>query len=214
MAKSLQRLCIVGAGGHGRELAALVRSINECSPRFDLVGFVDDAPDCLPKDVLARTGLRVLGVVEDAPDAADCFVIGVGNPHERRSIAERLSGRIEAATLVHPRSELASSAELAAGAVMCFGTAVGPESSVGRHSHLNVRAVVGMGCSIGDFVSLSPGSLIEDYVLTDESAFVGTGAVVCRSVRVGKSATVGAGAVLASSLGPRGKATGNGLLIR
>jgi sugar O-acyltransferase (sialic acid O-acetyltransferase NeuD family) len=201
MAKSLQRLCIVGAGGHGRELAELVRSINDCSPRFDLVGFVDDAPDCLPKDVLARTGLRVLGVVEDAPDAADCFVIGVGNPHERRSIAERLSGRIEAATLVHPRSELASSAELAAGAVMCFGTAVGPESSVGRHSHLNVRAVVGANCSIGDFVSLSPGSIVESRVSIESEVFVGTGSIV-RS-NVDESAQVGAGAVVGRPL-PRG----------
>ena len=40
----MKKLIIFGAGGMGRETAWLVERINDVSPTWDLLGFMDDTP--------------------------------------------------------------------------------------------------------------------------------------------------------------------------
>src|SRR5215210_6224698 len=74
-------LVLIGSGGFGRETAELVRAINdgETSPRWSLLGFLDDDP---ARWGTTQSGVRVLGGTDQLagglPDSR--VVVCTGHP--------------------------------------------------------------------------------------------------------------------------------------
>jgi sugar O-acyltransferase (sialic acid O-acetyltransferase NeuD family) len=191
---------VVGAGGHGREVAELILCIGREDPSVSLAGLFDDAVADIDATLLSRLGIQVLGSPEDVSAHGDSFVIGVGSPFARRMLADRLEGLSRPVTLRHPMTEVSSSATIGTGSLMFFGSVLGSDSSVGVHTHFNVRSLVGDGCAIGSFVSLSPGCIIESDVTLADEVFIGSGAIVCEGAQVGHGAVIGAGAIVRGAI--------------
>jgi sugar O-acyltransferase (sialic acid O-acetyltransferase NeuD family) len=188
-------LVIVGAGGHGRETLDVVEAMNEDgSGNWNFLGFVDDGE--VRAERLDRRGAEVLETEELDPGKVR-YVIGIGDPAARESVAERmtLAGFVPA-TLVHPDSSVGGDVRLAEGVVLAAGARVTTNVSVERHSQLNVEAVVSHDCEVGAFVTFSPGTLVNGECRIGERAFFGTGAIVTPRLTIGADAKVGAGAVV------------------
>ena len=82
-------LVIVGAGGHGRELFATVEAINQVSPTWNVLGFVDDAPT--HPERVERLGSVVLGGLDWLVGQEVSVAVGIGTSSVRRAVIERLS---------------------------------------------------------------------------------------------------------------------------
>jgi len=194
-------LVIVGAGGHGRELLDVVEAINLSRPSWDFLGFLDDGePDA---ELLARRQAEHLGAVELLAEIEAAYVLAVGSSDIRARLDALATGfgRV-AATLVHPLASVASDVTLAAGVVIAAGARVTTNVRLGRHSHLNVNAVVSHDCRVGDFVTISPSATINGNVTIEDGAFLGAAAVVTPGRRLGAGCTVGAGAVVIDDVPP------------
>jgi len=127
------------------------------------------------------------------------FVIAIGGDRgrERLELHDRLVGQgLEPVTLVHPRSWVADTARLGAGAQVCAMAAVGEETTVGRQSIINTSASVDHECRLGDGVHIMPGAIIAGCVEVGDGAMIGSAAVVLPRIRIGSDARVGAGAVV------------------
>ena len=188
-------LVIVGAGGHGRETLDVVEAMNEdSSGDWNFLGFVDDGE--VRSDRLGRRGAEVVETDELDPEKVR-YVIGIGDPAARESVAERMTlAGFAPATLVHPEASVGSDVRLAEGVVLAAGARVTTNVSIERHSQLNVDAVVSHDCEVGAFVTLSPGTLVNGECRIGDRAFFGTGAIVTPGLSVGAGARVGAGAVV------------------
>jgi sugar O-acyltransferase (sialic acid O-acetyltransferase NeuD family) len=188
-----QRLVVVGAGGHGREVWDTARAVILAGEDIELVGFVDDgSPD---PEILGRLGAPLLGGLDALP--AGCrFVIGIGSPTTRQRIAGRVGTCAEATILAHPSASFGADVHLGPGTVLMAGSRVTTNVVFGRHCYVNVNAVVSHDCRIGDFASISPGALVNGGVRINDGAFIGTGAVVLPGRTIGAGAMVGAGAVV------------------
>lgn len=116
--RSLKKIAICGAGGHGAELQTIINDINDESKEWELIGFFDHS---LPKGSIAH-GLPVLGGDDELleTDEPVSVVIGVGNAAIRAKIYGKLSQnkRISFPTLIHPKAYVARPSELAGGG--CF----------------------------------------------------------------------------------------------
>mgnify|MGYP002760257284 FL=1 len=200
-------LVIVGAGGLGREVAALVEALPPPSPSGALAGFVDDDPSRHGDTVM---GYSVLGDVHWLAQQADLrFVIAVGNGTARRHIAETLRPSAPRATsLVHPSVSLHRTAEVAPGAIVCRGVASTVQFEVGPHALLNLNCTIGHDSVLGAFVTLHPGVHVSGAVHLADGVTLGTGAVVLPGVQIGAHTTVGAGAVVTDDLPPHCTAVG------
>lgn len=187
------RLVVVGAGGHGRELFDTARAAVAAGSDLEVLGFVDDGE--VDRAALDRLGASLLGSLGDIPDGAG-HVIGIGATGTRRRIAERISDRSPACVLVHPTASIGLDVELAPGCVLMAGSRITTNVRMGVHSYVNVNAVVSHDCRIGAYVSISPGALINGSATLDDGCFIGTGAVILPGRNVGAGATVGAGAVV------------------
>ena len=168
------KLFVVGAGGHGLDVADIARACG-WSPVF-----LDDRD---PPGVVGRPS-ELAG--RDWP-----CVIAVNDPTTRARLAVGGSP----VTLVHPTAVVSESATLMPGVVVGAGTQIGPDTIIGSHTH------IGPGCtvtrtSIGPFCSIAPGVDIAGDVLIGSGTSIGVGARIANLRTIGADATIGAGAVV------------------
>ncbi len=194
-------LVIVGAGGHGRELLDTIRAINAVEPTWNVLGFVDDAPDHL--DRLDRLGATVLGDVAWVEHSLHAWVLGIGTSSVRRALALRLTASgSQPRRFVHPGAHVGSDVRLGDGVVVFDRSTITTNVEIGAHTHLNIGCTVQHDSVVGDFVQMSPGVLVNGDCIIGSDVFLGTGAVVTRGCTVGAGARIGAGAVVLDDVAP------------
>jgi sugar O-acyltransferase (sialic acid O-acetyltransferase NeuD family) len=196
----MQRIAIIGAGGHGRETLDVVEAMNLADPRFEVAGFVADRADA---ELLARRGVPLLGPLSWLAEHDVAYVIGIGSSEARRSVDEevRAMGR-EGVVLVHPAATMGADLRLGEGVILAAGARVTTNVTLGRHTHLNVNAVVSHDCEVGSYVTYSPGVLVNGNNLVGDGAFFGTASVVLPGRTIGAGARIGAGAVVTRDVPP------------
>ncbi|WKU05088.1 NeuD/PglB/VioB family sugar acetyltransferase [Micromonospora sp. HUAS LYJ1] len=192
-------LVIVGCGGHGREIAALVAAVNDAAhrPPWRLAGFVDDDPSEANRKRVSALGVPHLGTLEilGRLPAGTQLVIGIGDPRIRRRVADRLAPLGPAhPNLVHPDATVGSDLVSAEGLVVFAGARITTNVTVGQHVHINQNATLAHDCMVGDHVSLHPLAAVSGDCRLETGALVGAGAVVLPGLRIGAGATIGAGA--------------------
>ena len=189
-----QGILIIGAGGHGKVVADILRAAG--SPA---AGFIDADPARAGQSV---GGLRVLGPVNRlehlARDhGADRAVIAIGDNRARVELAAEVQrAGLALASAIHPAANVASNARLASGVVICMGAAIGAEAQIGELCIVNTNASVDHECVLDVGVHIAPRAALAGRVEVGREAFVGIGASVIQCRKIGSRATVGAGAVV------------------
>lgn len=201
-------LHVFGAGGAGREIAWLAE---QCWGKSVMVDFVIDLPDHPMQPV---NGYRIQQLADVLPDESAAFVVAVGDPLARRRLAGRCSAvPLNAATLVHPRAEISESVTLGSGTIVCAGTDLTTNVSVGAHTYINLHCSVSHDSVLGDFVTLSPGVTICGHVRVGNDVFVGAGATIIngsaeRPLIIGDRARIAAGACVTQAVAADARVAG------
>lgn len=174
-------IAIVGAGGHAKVVAGLLRAL-----AIPVRGFFDDDP--------AKRGTTVLGLpvvaISELDEGAPA-VLAVGSNRAREQLANRL--HCAWTTLVHPRAWVDPTAQLGEGTVVFAGAMIQPDVVVGRHVIVNTAASIDHDSVLGDYVHVAPGVHLAGNVVVDVGAFLGVGSSAIPGRRVGAWSTVGAG---------------------
>lgn len=190
---------VIGAGGFGRETLDVIEAANRASGPHgvNVIGVADDDPSDLSLERLRVRGYAHLGTILDVLQAAPCehFVIAIGSPSARASVAERLAeAGWTPVTIVHPAAVLGSEVQLGDGTVVCAGVQVSTNASIGAHVHLNPNATIGHDAVLGDFASVNPGAIVSGEVEVGARTLIGAGAVILQGLVVGEDSLVGASA--------------------
>ncbi len=165
-------LLIVGAGGHGRDVAATARALGM---QYRLV---DDEPNLwMP-----------VPATWDGP-----WTIGIGDPKIREAMASRFPS--PAAVLVDPSSIVGEDCGIGEGSVIGPGCTFVTECTIGRHAHITY-GVKATRAVIGDYCTVGPGVTFSGYVHVGARAYVGAHSVVMNKVRIGEDAVIGCGSVV------------------
>lgn len=195
-----QPLVIVGAGGMAREIAWLVADINKEIPeRWQLIGFWD-------KD--HNSGATIHGVPVIDEEAVKSWlpdvwaIVAIGNPVIREHAVARVKQLgCRLATLVHPSVRYdQSSVSIGEGTMICAGTILTVDVSVGSNVLINLDCTITHDCVIEDFATLSPGVHLSGHTIIRRGAYVGAGAVTVEDHEIGTQSTVGAGAVVVTDI--------------
>lgn len=181
----MQKLIIIGAGGHGKEVAWSVTELNALRPRFDLLGFCDDG--LAPGSVVL--GFPVLGGIEAiaiSHGAELGYICAVG----KNKIRPALVARAEAVgwrpvSVVHPSAVVSPLAEIGPGTFVAPGTYVGPHAILGAHCIVNFHASIGHDAVLGEHVQVCPGARVSGNVRLGAGVFLGSNAAVAPGVTMG-----------------------------
>jgi sugar O-acyltransferase (sialic acid O-acetyltransferase NeuD family) len=195
-------LVIVGAGGHGIEVASY------CEARDDvrLLGFIDEGR---PRG--ARGAHQVLGGLEalkqtcaDARGQTVHYITAVGDNATRKALVAKLAAlalaNLKPFTLVHGAATPGVRVALGDGTCLAPGAIATTAVRIGMHCIVNVGASVSHDCLVGDYCNLNPGSVLCGNVTLGEGCYIGAGAVIKERITIGPWTTVGAGAVVVRDL--------------
>lgn len=211
------KLAIYGAGGFAREVVPpaiemAAAATSGSAEAVDLV-FVSDLPDEIGTIV---NGFRVISYRELVEEGAGRLVsIGIGDGAARRAIAAKCEKDGLRFAEIRARSHVRyHNVAVGEGAIVCEYTIISTNSRVGRHFQANFHAYVGHDCVVGDFVTFAPRVNCNGWVVVEDDAYLGTGAMLRQGSRekplvIGRGAVVGMGAVVTRDVPPGVTVIGN-----
>ena len=193
-------LVIVGARGHGKEIASLVEAINGVCPTWNLLGFVDDDPVDEARASLGYPILGGLGWLEDHLGMS--VAIAVGNPRSRAAVVARLAAcDLIYPSLVHPSAILHEpTVEIGEGVLVFAGTTVMVEAVLRDHVHVNLHCTISHNAQIGAYSIVNPGANLSGDVILEPGVYIGTGACMIQGLTIGSGSIIGAGATVVDSI--------------
>lgn len=197
-------LVIYGAGGHGKALIDLVRSMGI----YQIVGILDDGVE-VGTSIMSVSVLGGGGVLPDLHNKGIRLAInavgGIGNVSVRVKVFQRiLNAGFSCPAVLHPTAFVEASAEIFGGVQVFPHAYVGSEVRVGYGSIINTGAIVSHDCSLGNYVNISPGAILAGEVDIGDGALIGMGVTVNLGAKIGAGARVGNGATVKSDVPTNG----------
>ena len=189
----MNRLIIIGAGGHGK----VVASCAEDTKRFDEICFLDDSGKT---EVL---GFKVVGKTSDIEKfvSDSQFIVAIGNNEARKNFCqtiENLGGKL--ATIVHPSVVIGKQAVIENGTFVSANAVINPSAQIGKGAIINTSAVVEHDCVIGDYTHICPAVAIAGTVNVGNFCTLGIGTKVSNNVNICDRTILGAGSVVVKDI--------------
>lgn len=197
----MRDIAIYGAGGFGREVACLIKKINECidlqEEQWNLIGFFDDVlPVGSPNEYgKVLGGIDALNTYEKELDIA----IAIGSPNAVRTIASKISNpKVSFPNIVSPDIIFldGGSVEMGMGNIVCSRCLVSCNVKIGNFNIFNGYIPVGHDTLIGDYNVVMPSVNISGGVCIGDCNFFGVQSVVLQYVHIGNNVRVGANSVI------------------
>lgn len=194
------KLVILGAGGHGKVVAATALAAD-----FDVLGFIDPRTALHGKTVL---GVEVIGG-DDRLSAFDprttLLANGLGSTASQKARQELFQeGKVKGfsfAVLQHPAAIVSQlDVMIGEGSQIMAGAIVQPGTKIGNNVIVNTGAVIDHDCRIADNCHIAPSASLSGNVTVCEGTHIGAGAVVRQGVSIDIGVVVGAGAVVVNDI--------------
>lgn len=195
----MKDIAIYGAGGFGREVACLIRIINESlkEPRWRLVGFFDDGVE---KGTSIEYG-RVLGGIDELnawnTELDVCFAIGNGSAIEK--IVNKVNNPVVCyPNIIHPDVYFFDRATMkfGKGNIISKGCSLTTLITVGDFNLMNGDVTVGHEAVIGNYNTFMPGVRVSGAVNIGNNNFFGVNSVILQQLKIKNNTKLGAGSVL------------------
>lgn len=195
-----EQVIVIGAGGHGKVIADIVRCCGDT-----VLGFLDDSSQ--PPETIC--GIPVLGKIENYVNYPSAkFVIAIGNGTIRQKVAERLVG-VRWYTAIHPGAVVSPmDTSIGEGTVVMAGAVINPCAVIGKHCIINTHSSVDHDSRIGDYTHIAVGATLAGAVTVGSDVWVGAGAVISNNVSICGGCMIGAGAVVVRSIEETGTYVG------
>lgn len=194
----MKKLAIFGAGGFGREVACLIRQINEVEPTWNMIGFYDEG---VPKDTAVSHYGKVLGGIAEVNAYQDelAVCIAIGNPKALRHVRESIvNEKVYYPNIIAPNfgSSDPQAFSIGEGNIIGNGCAASCDVAIGNYNILNADIVMGHDVKVGDFNVLMPDIRVSGEATIGNGNLIGIGSIILQQIRVGDNIHIGAGAVL------------------
>jgi len=193
----MKKIVIIGAGGHGREVADILRHQQTQAADFALLGFVDDDGALHGRQI---DGLMVLGGwswLEKAECREISIICAVGLPEVRkRLVARAQSLGLSFANAISPLAHISPFASIGHGVMIFPFASVSSNTKVGDHAIINGLSLLAHDVKIGSYAVISPGSSVGGNASIGEGCWIGIGVNINPSVSVGQWSLIGSGATV------------------
>jgi len=195
----MKDIAIYGAGGFGKEVACLIKRINQKEQTWNLVGFFDDDPTLKGK-MISHFGpcMGGIDVLNDYPKDLS-VAMALGNSHTVKQLVEKVKNdKISFPNLVDitfyqvdPETFSIGQGNIIQG--MC---SVSCDVKIGNFNVMNGSVDVGHDVSIGSFNTFMPAVRVSGEVRIGECNFFGINSIVLQQIKIGNNVKIGAGSVL------------------
>ena len=195
---NMKEIAIIGAGGYGREVACMIRQINEDCPTWDFIGFFDDDPS------LSGTSNpygKVLGSIDslNAIDRNLSVAIAIGSPTAISNIVGRIiNPLIDFPNIIAPSVIFLDREGVKMGKGNIIGTncALSCNVNIGNFNVFNSYIFVGHDVTVGDCNVIMPSCNVSGGVRMGYRNFMGVKSVILQYISIGNDTRIGAASVV------------------
>lgn len=196
-------LAIYGAGGFGREVALMIRQINQHQLTWNVIGFYDDGRS--PGELV--DGLPVIGGRKQLMNLKEeiSIVVAIADSATRKKIVSHISrSNISFPAIIHPQAIAGDIAhnKIGKGSIITAGCILTTSVIVGEFVIVNLSCTIGHDVTLGAYTSVMPACSLSGSVEVGEEVLIGTGARILPHITIGARSRVGAGAVVTHSVPP------------
>jgi sugar O-acyltransferase (sialic acid O-acetyltransferase NeuD family) len=204
-----KKICILGAGGFGREvLCCLIDAIATTNLKIEEIACFMVSDEHFKENKIM--GVDVIPQSKFDPSLYK-VVVAIGDPSSRKRVVESLPKKTEYTTIIHPSAIISEWVKIGEGSVITAGTILTCNISIGKHAHLNLQTTIGHDCTIGDFFTTAPAANISGNCLFGECVYFGTNSSVRQGVQICDNVTIGMGGVVVKDITEEGVYIGNPL---
>ncbi len=196
----MEKVVIVGAGGFGREVIEIFKDQNKIKKHWDIIGFIDETPSLQGKTI---NNYPILGGLEwiEINRKNVGYIVAIGDPKGREKIIERLESMgVYFVNAIHPTVVMSESVKLGIGVIICAGTILTVNISIGNHVIININSTIGHDVVIDDYCSIMPNVTISGNDKLCTGVYTGTGAILIEKISIGEWTTIGAGSVVLKNI--------------
>lgn len=205
----MKDIVLFGAGGSGREIAVLIKRINEVEPTWNLLGFVDDNESLWGTEI---NGLPCIGGTDwlvSHKDSVYCSCT-IGTMNARVAVCKKLKSLgIMFATLIHPTASIGDYVTIGEGCIINEHCELPVNIKVGNFVFLNSDTCLGHDDVIGDYTICNPHVVISGACTIGEAVMIGGMSFVVQMVKIGDNAVVAPGSVVYGRVKAGTKVMGN-----
>ena len=200
MSNIMKDIAIYGAGGFGREVACLIRMINESKevPVWNLIGFFDDNSSL--QGTQNEYGSVIGGIDElNKWNTPIDIVIAVGSPSAVKTIVNKICNPlVEFPNIVAPSVIFLDkmNVKMGKGNILCTNCTVSCNVAIGDFNLFTGYIPIGHDAEIGNYNVIMPSANISGGVKMGDCNFMGTQSVVLQYIKIGNHVRIGANSVV------------------
>lgn len=194
----MQDIIIVGAGGMGREVLAVLKNINTVMPTWNILGFADDGKQA-GEEV---NGIKVLGGVEylNTITLKTACCIAISLPKIRKQLKEKITNNnVFFPTIIHPSVVISDKefVSIGEGCLLLINTVFTTNISIGDFVIVNAGAIINHDAVINSFSTIMPGVNISTGAKVGEGCYIGTGSKISKPETILAGESLKAGTIIA-----------------
>lgn len=195
----MKDIAIYGAGGFGKEVACLIKRINEKEPTWNLIGFFDDNPK-LKNQMISHFG-PCFGGMDDLNTFPKelAVVMALGNPKVVKQLVEKIHNKKLFFPNLIDRSVYIADPEtfkIGKGNIIQGPSYATCDVSIGDFNVLNGSVVIGHDVNIDSYNTFMPAVRVSGQVSIGECNFFGVGSIILQQLHIGNNVRLGAGSVM------------------
>ncbi len=187
-----ESILLVGAGGHARSCIDVI----EQEGRYKIAGLIG-LPSEVGQEVL---GYSIIGDDEDLPallttDMAVLITLGqIKTAALRVKMYEKLQKMCgNFPVIISPRAYVSPHAKINNGTIVMHGAIINAGADIGHNCIINSNVLIEHDVVVSDHCHISTASVLNGAVIVDRETFVGSGAHVRQSIKIGKRCIIGMG---------------------
>lgn len=206
------KIAIVGAGGFGKEVFSIIKSINKIQKQWDFIGFFDD--NLYSQNIKENGFGKIIGNTEMLNDFREklAVVVAVGNGEVLKKITDKINNhQVYFPNIVHPSVLFLDeeTTDIGQGNIFSAHCIVSCNVKIKDFNIFNTRATLGHDVQVGSFNVFSPNVQVSGSVIIENLNFFGFNSGIIQKRKIGSQNTLAAGAMLLRHIKDNGTYMGN-----
>ena len=203
----MNRLIIIGAGGHGKVCAEIAMNMNS----WDEICFLDDSYPNKKKCL----NFNIVGTIKEILSFKESdFFVAIGNNEVRGELINYLlNEEISVATLIHPAAYISKYSSIGVGTSIHQFAVINTDTKIGVGCIINTSSVIEHENLINNFVHISPNVSLGGQVQVGSLSWIGIGTTIINNIDVGSGVIIGANSTVIKNILKKGKYVGTPVKI-
>ena len=204
-----RKLLLIGGGGHCKSVLDSLLLLN----RYVEIGIIDK------KEHIGELILNI-PIIGDDDDLTELYHRGyreafitlgsIGSPQNRVRLFEMIEKiGFNIPNIIDLTAVISKDVKLSKGIFIGKNSAINVGAYIGKGSIINTSSTIEHDCSVGDFVHISPGSILCGEVQVGDHTHIGARSVIKQGLKIGSNSIIGMGSVVLNDVSNNVVAYGN-----